>query len=100
MVNDDYEQQAFDLVSKLASQHKADADQFMRVYEVDACWLAVDTKGDVWLYNVRPVFQADVHTGSWLMPWRNKIKRISYRVSRVNLKRLPIAKFAITEIVK
>lgn len=100
MVNDNYEQQAFELVSRLAEQYRASADEFMRVYGVDSCWLAVDTNGDVWLYNVKPVFQADPNAGCWVMPWRKGVKRISYRVSRVQLKKLPISKFAITEIVK
>lgn len=100
MVNDNYEQQAFDLVSRLAEQHRSAADEFMKVYGVDSCWLAVDTNGDVWLYNVKPVFQADPNAGCWVMPWRMGVKRKSYRVSRVQIKKLPISKFAITEIVK
>lgn len=100
MVNDNYEQEAFDLVSRLAGQYRASANEFMRVCGVDSCWLAVDTNGDVWLHNVRPVFQADPNAGCWVMPRRKGVKRISYRVSRVQLRKPPVSKFAITEIVK
>lgn len=94
-----YQPEAFNIVSRLAMDYATQIEQFRQVFGVDACWLGVDTSGDVWLYTVKPVFHQEPNQGYWVMPYRRSIKRQSYRLARIELPSILVSPHALTEVV-